>query len=44
MAYTLESTYSGFDRGPYKGFQVATHMLEDMGRDWLLGLHTLQGQ
>jgi cytosolic carboxypeptidase protein 1 len=42
MAYTLESTYSGFDRGPYKGFQVTTPMLEDMGRDWLLGLLYLQ--
>ncbi|KHJ96915.1 zinc carboxypeptidase [Oesophagostomum dentatum] len=38
-AYTMESTYSGFETGAYKGFQViSTKDLKEIGRDLLLGI------
>ncbi|VDM80395.1 unnamed protein product, partial [Strongylus vulgaris] len=37
-AYTMESTYSGFETGAYKGFQIGTKDLKEIGRDLLLGI------
>ncbi|XP_077988802.1 cytosolic carboxypeptidase 1-like isoform X2 [Glandiceps talaboti] len=31
-SYTMESTYCGCDQGPYKGLQIGTQELEEMGR------------
>lgn len=33
LVYTMESTFSGLDKGPYNGLHISTHMLESMGRD-----------
>ena len=33
LVYTMESTFSGLDIGPYAGMHVSTEMLESMGRD-----------
>ncbi|XP_072166605.1 cytosolic carboxypeptidase 1-like [Diadema setosum] len=40
-SYTMESTYCGFDQGKYKGLQVSTSMLEEMGQHFCEGLHKL---
>lgn len=37
-SYTMESTYSGCDQGPYKGYHVGTRELEEMGRFFCAGL------
>ncbi|XP_044135394.1 cytosolic carboxypeptidase 4 [Bufo gargarizans] len=37
-SYTMESTYCGFNQGPYKGLQVGTKELEEMGAKFCLGL------
>ncbi|KAK6014364.1 zinc carboxypeptidase, partial [Ostertagia ostertagi] len=37
-AYTMESTFSGFETGAYKGFQIGTKDLKDVGRELLLGI------
>uniref|UniRef100_A0A183GA07 Peptidase_M14 domain-containing protein n=1 Tax=Heligmosomoides polygyrus TaxID=6339 RepID=A0A183GA07_HELPZ len=37
-AYTMESTFSGFETGAYKGFQIGTKDLKEVGRDLLLGI------
>uniref|UniRef100_A0A914VEM7 Uncharacterized protein n=1 Tax=Plectus sambesii TaxID=2011161 RepID=A0A914VEM7_9BILA len=31
-SYTMESTYCGFDSGPYQGYQVGIRELQEMGR------------
>ncbi|KAM8972307.1 cytosolic carboxypeptidase 4 [Pelodytes ibericus] len=41
-SYTMESTYCGFNQGPYKGLQVGTKELEEMGSKFCLGLLILQ--
>ncbi|MEE6503713.1 hypothetical protein FKM82_004911 [Ascaphus truei] len=41
-SYTMESTYCGFNQGTYKGLQVGTKMLEEMGTKFCLGLLMLQ--
>ncbi|XP_069812780.1 cytosolic carboxypeptidase 4 isoform X2 [Dendropsophus ebraccatus] len=41
-SYTMESTYCGFSQGPYKGLQVGTKELEEMGAKFCLGLLILQ--
>jgi hypothetical protein len=33
MIYTMESTFSGIDKGPFAGKHITTDMLESMGRD-----------
>lgn len=33
LIYTMESTFSGLDIGPYSGMHISTAMLEGMGRD-----------
>eukprot|EP00057_Strongylocentrotus_purpuratus_P005530 XP_003731176.1 PREDICTED: cytosolic carboxypeptidase 1 [Strongylocentrotus purpuratus] len=40
-SYTMESTYCGFDQGKYKGLQVTTAMLEEMGQHFCEGLYKL---
>ncbi|XP_071794248.1 cytosolic carboxypeptidase 1-like [Asterias amurensis] len=37
-SYTMESTYCGCDQGQYKGLQITTGMLEEMGRKFCEGL------
>ncbi|EYC43966.1 hypothetical protein Y032_0476g2153 [Ancylostoma ceylanicum] len=37
-AYTMESTFSGFETGAYKGFQIGTKDLKEIGRELLLGI------
>ncbi|XP_038077720.1 cytosolic carboxypeptidase 1-like [Patiria miniata] len=37
-SYTMESTYCGCDQGQYKGFQITTAMLEEMGQKFCEGL------
>ncbi|XP_068741274.1 cytosolic carboxypeptidase 1-like [Montipora capricornis] len=37
-SYTMETTYSGCDQGPYKGYHVGTRELEEMGRFFCAGL------
>ncbi|KAK6730401.1 hypothetical protein RB195_007084 [Necator americanus] len=37
-AYTMESTYSGFETGAYKGFQIGTKDLKEIGRELLFGI------
>ncbi|EDO32134.1 predicted protein [Nematostella vectensis] len=37
-SYTMESTYSGCDQGPYKGYHLGTRELEEMGRFFCAGL------
>ncbi|KAM4039762.1 cytosolic carboxypeptidase 4 [Anomaloglossus baeobatrachus] len=37
-SYTMESTYCGFNQGPYKGLQIGTKELEEMGAKFCLGL------
>ncbi|XP_074090237.1 cytosolic carboxypeptidase 4 isoform X2 [Macrotis lagotis] len=41
-SYTMESTYCGCNQGPYKGLQLGTHELEEMGATFCLGLLLLQ--
>ncbi|KAM4675926.1 cytosolic carboxypeptidase 4 [Discoglossus pictus] len=41
-SYTMESTYCGFNQGQYKGLQVGTRELEEMGAKFCLGLLILQ--
>ncbi|XP_053573620.1 cytosolic carboxypeptidase 4 [Bombina bombina] len=41
-SYTMESTYCGFNQGSYKGLQVGTKELEEMGAKFCLGLLILQ--
>ncbi|XP_053319748.1 cytosolic carboxypeptidase 4 [Spea bombifrons] len=41
-SYTMESTYCGFNQGSYKGMQVGTKELEEMGAKFCLGLLILQ--
>ncbi|XP_068131262.1 cytosolic carboxypeptidase 4 isoform X2 [Hyperolius riggenbachi] len=43
-SYTMESTYCGFNQGPYKGLQVGTKELEEMGAKFCLGLLILQSK
>ncbi|XP_063781825.1 cytosolic carboxypeptidase 4 isoform X2 [Pseudophryne corroboree] len=43
-SYTMESTYCGFSQGPYKGLQVGTRELEEMGAKFCLGLLILQSK
>lgn len=43
-SYTMESTYSGLDQGPYKGCQVTTEMLEEMGHKFCEGLLKLSSK
>eukprot|EP00035_Acanthoeca_spectabilis_P015495 m.309963 g.309963 ORF g.309963 m.309963 type:complete len:1236 (+) comp16372_c1_seq2:240-3947(+) len=40
-SYTMESTFSGFDKGEYRGNQVNVKHLESMGRSFVLTLLTL---
>lgn len=37
-AYTMESTFSGFETGALKGFQICTKDLKDVGRELLIGI------
>ncbi|WKX89746.1 hypothetical protein Q1695_008972 [Nippostrongylus brasiliensis] len=37
-SYTMESTFSGFETGALKGFQVGTKDLKDVGRQLLLAI------
>ncbi|KAM6426071.1 cytosolic carboxypeptidase 4 isoform 3-T3 [Liasis olivaceus] len=41
-SYTMESTYSGCSHGLYKGLQLGTSELEEMGAKFCLGLLVLQ--
>ncbi|KAM3828309.1 cytosolic carboxypeptidase 4 [Vipera latastei] len=41
-SYTMESTYSGCSHGLYKGLQMGTSELEEMGAKFCLGLLVLQ--
>ena len=43
MSYTLESTYSGMDRGPYEGLQLSTRHMEEMGEKLVASLRLLDG-
>ncbi|KAM9311920.1 cytosolic carboxypeptidase 4 [Gastrophryne carolinensis] len=43
-SYTMESTYCGFNQGPYKGLQAGTKELEEMGAKFCLGLLILQSK
>ena len=43
MSYTLESTYSGMDRGPYEGLQLSTGHMEEMGEKLVAALRLLDG-
>ncbi|OCT89754.1 cytosolic carboxypeptidase 4 [Xenopus laevis] len=43
-SYTMESTYCGFNQGAYKGLQVGTKELEEMGAKFCLGLLVLQSK
>ena len=38
LIYTMESTFSGLDMGPFNGMHISTEMLESMGRDLCRGL------
>eukprot|EP00794_Sanderia_malayensis_P009853 gene9853-10864_t len=40
-SYTVESTYCGADQGPYKGNHFGTRELEEMGKDFAVGLFKL---
>lgn len=35
QVYTLESTFSGIDKGPLSGQHISIQMLESMGKDFL---------
>lgn len=37
-AYTMESTFFGFETGAFKGYQISTNDLKDIGRELLLGI------
>ncbi|XP_065059496.1 cytosolic carboxypeptidase 1-like [Rhopilema esculentum] len=37
-SYTMESTYCGADQGPYKGNHFGTRELEEMGKNFCIGL------
>ncbi|XP_028814191.1 cytosolic carboxypeptidase 4-like [Denticeps clupeoides] len=37
-SYTMESTYNGCDQGIYKGFQIGTRQLEEMGQKFCQSL------
>ncbi|XP_033108379.1 cytosolic carboxypeptidase 1-like isoform X2 [Anneissia japonica] len=41
-SYTMESTYCGCDQGPYKGLQISTAMLEEMGQKFCESLMKLK--
>nr|XP_020819087.1 cytosolic carboxypeptidase 4 [Phascolarctos cinereus] len=41
-SYTMESSYCGCNQGPYKGLQLGTRELEEMGATFCLGLLLLQ--
>ncbi|XP_063304948.1 cytosolic carboxypeptidase 4 [Pelobates fuscus] len=43
-SYTMESTYCGFNQGSYKGLQVGTKELEEMGAKFCLGLLILKSK
>ncbi|KAG8440676.1 hypothetical protein GDO86_006430 [Hymenochirus boettgeri] len=43
-SYTMESTYCGFNQGVYKGLQVGTKELEEMGAKFCVGLLVLQAK
>ena len=43
MSYTLESTYSGMDRGPYEGLQLSTRHMEEMGEKLAASLRLVDG-
>ncbi|OCT86804.1 hypothetical protein XELAEV_18020492mg [Xenopus laevis] len=43
-SYTMESTYCGFNQGAYKGLQVGTKELEEMGAKFCLGLLVLKSK
>ncbi|XP_051964227.1 cytosolic carboxypeptidase 1 isoform X1 [Xyrauchen texanus] len=42
-SYTMESTLCGFDQGKYKGLQIGTKELEEMGAQFCVGLLRLRG-
>ena len=37
QVFTLETTFSGIDKGPHQGQHITTKMLEQMGADVLRG-------
>ncbi|KAL4641901.1 cytosolic carboxypeptidase 4-like [Arapaima gigas] len=41
-SYTMESTYNGCDQGIYKGLQIGTRELEEMGMKFCLSLLSLR--
>ncbi|KAE9418681.1 hypothetical protein Angca_003198, partial [Angiostrongylus cantonensis] len=41
-AYTMESTFFGFETGAFKGYQIGTKDLKDVGRELLLGILEVQ--
>ncbi|XP_067886154.1 cytosolic carboxypeptidase 1 isoform X4 [Heterodontus francisci] len=41
-SYTMESTYCGCDQGKYKGQQIGTRQLEEMGAKFCIGLLRLK--
>uniref|UniRef100_A0A8C5ML15 AGBL carboxypeptidase 1 n=1 Tax=Leptobrachium leishanense TaxID=445787 RepID=A0A8C5ML15_9ANUR len=43
-SYTMESTYCGFNQGSYKGLQVGTKELEEMGAKFCFGLLILKSK
>ncbi|NWY76956.1 CBPC1 carboxypeptidase, partial [Erithacus rubecula] len=42
-SYTMESTLCGCDQGKYKGLQIGTRELEEMGAKFCVGLLRLKG-
>eukprot|EP00118_Oscarella_pearsei_P011888 m.83416 g.83416 ORF g.83416 m.83416 type:complete len:982 (+) comp36345_c0_seq6:123-3068(+) len=43
-SYTMEHTYCGADQGPYKGYQVDTNQLKEMGQYFCMALIHLVDQ
>ncbi|XP_077292800.1 cytosolic carboxypeptidase 1-like [Arctopsyche grandis] len=42
LSYTLETSFCGFDQGPYKGLQLNTGHLKEIGKDLCTALATLK--
>ncbi|XP_041974997.1 cytosolic carboxypeptidase 1-like isoform X2 [Aricia agestis] len=40
-SYTMEASFCGFDRGPYKGFHLSTRHLQEVGGDFCEALSCL---
>ncbi|KAJ8736287.1 hypothetical protein PYW08_006943 [Mythimna loreyi] len=40
-SYTMEASFCGFDRGPFKGFHLNTHHLQSVGSDFCEALNGL---